>query len=554
IGQNRLKAIFYIFCSLVLVFSITLSFALNNNLGSTEYPMFSSRQWTLSQYMEHSPIFISGNADFLAQAAIEGWSGTGSQEDPIIIADKKINYSANYLTRTLIEIQNTDLCFQIRNNLLQGGAETTITYGISLENVTHGNFEIINNSVLNNDIGIRVVSSGSNLTLVSNKIVNCDHGIYIESSHSTTINDNNIRDNTFGISLVGSKEIHLVTNTFSNNNVGITLKNIENTIIFGNNIYNHSLGIKLHTSTFNNWVQENDFIWNSFNFLASQAADDGTNNTFENNYWADWIHPDVNNDGIVDNPYPIDGEGGNFDFSPQTSPNNQWIIVAPPNPRLLSNSPLGVIYNLIVFLSFVFVMAAGSLVGLEILLPRMTQRGWILKLWITSVLNFTWSDTNQQSKFVRVAVGYIFVTMVCWYLLVTETTLGIIIINSSTLLTGFFPVDLLRIGFLSLFYLFVYPWALIDLFSALVISSTNIALWTFFICLSFVFIMAAVIIKLGRLKILQPRITKMISLDIKKIEEWIEAGVISDEKALDYVRSIKSLLQAEKDKYQARER
>ncbi|MFX0064920.1 MAG: nitrous oxide reductase family maturation protein NosD [Candidatus Hermodarchaeota archaeon] len=551
--QRRPKAVFYIFCSLILLF-IPLFFALNNNLDGTESLMFSSNSRDLSQYMEHSPIFISGNADFLAQATIEGWSGTGTPADPIIIADLKINYSTGYWTRTLIGIQNTDLCFQIRNNLLQGGAKTAITYGISLENVTHAIFEIINNTILNNDIGISVVSSGSNLTLISNTIINCDLGIYIESSYSTTINNNNIRDNTFGISLLGSNDINLSTNTFSNNNVGITLKNIDSAIIFANNLYNHSLGIKLYTSAFNNRIQENDFIWNSPNFLASQAADDGTNNTFERNYWADWIHPDVNFDGIVDHPYPIDGERGNFDLFPQTSPNNPWIITPPPNPRLLSNSPLGTIYNLIVFFSFVLVMVIGGLIGLEILLPRMIQREWIIKLWLNSVLNFTWSDTNQQSKFVRVAVSYNFLAMVCWYLLVTETTLAIIIINSSTLLTGFFPVDFLRISFLSLFYLFVYPWALIDLFSALVISSTTIVLWTFFICLSFLFIMSAVVIKLARLKILQPRITKMMSLDIKKIEEWIEAGVISEEKALDYVRSIKSLLQAEKNKWdQARE-
>ncbi|MFX1252366.1 MAG: nitrous oxide reductase family maturation protein NosD [Promethearchaeota archaeon] len=552
--QRRPKIhFFYIFCFLILLF-ISLFFALNNNLGKTEPLIFSSSSWDLSQYMEHSPIFINSDTDFLAQAAAEGWSGTGTPEDPIIIAGNRINYSAGDLTRTLIGIQNTDLCFQIRNNLLEGGAKTAITYGISLENVTHGIFKIINNTVLNNDIGIRVVSSGPNLTLVSNTIINCDHGIYIESSRSITINDNSIWDNTFGVSLIGSNDLNLSTNTFSSNNIGITLKTIKNVIIFSNNLYNHSLGIKLYVSAFNNWIQENDFIWNSPNFLASQASDDGTNNTFKNNYWADWIHPDVNNDGIVDNPYPIDGVGGNLDLSPQTSPNNPWIMAPPPNPRLLSNSPLGMIYNLIVFLSFVLVVATGSLLGLKILLPWMTQRGWILKLWITSVLKLTWSDTNQQSKFIRVAVSYNFLTMVVWYLLVTETTLAIILINSSTLLTGFFPIDFLRISFLSLFFFFVYPWALIDLFSALVISSTNAALWMFFICLSFVFIIAAVIIKLGRLKILQPRITKMMSLDMKKIEEWIEAGVISEEKALDYLRSIKSLLQAEKDKWdQARE-
>ncbi|MFX0093134.1 MAG: hypothetical protein ACFFBD_15360 [Candidatus Hodarchaeota archaeon] len=61
------------------------------------------------QYMDHEPISINNNTDFLAQAANEGWSGQGTAADPIIISNCRINSSSN----TLLKIQNTDLYFQI---------------------------------------------------------------------------------------------------------------------------------------------------------------------------------------------------------------------------------------------------------------------------------------------------------------------------------------------------------------------------------------------------------------------------------------------------------
>ena len=48
-----------------------------------------------------------------------------------------------------------------------------------------------------------------------------------------------------------------------------------------------------------------------------QANDDGVNNLFQYNHWNDWWHyPDSDDDGFIDNPYPIDGSSNNYDHYP----------------------------------------------------------------------------------------------------------------------------------------------------------------------------------------------------------------------------------------------
>ncbi|MFX1535269.1 MAG: right-handed parallel beta-helix repeat-containing protein [Promethearchaeota archaeon] len=115
----------------------------------------------------------------------------------------------------------------------------------------------------------------------------------------------------------------LVNISFSSNDIwgnedpGITLKNSSNNTLSNNILYNNTKGINLDDSTNNSRVQENDFIKNKV-----QAHDDGSSNRFINNFWDDWISPDENEDGIVDNPRSIVGEANNQDPYPRTVLNN----------------------------------------------------------------------------------------------------------------------------------------------------------------------------------------------------------------------------------------
>lgn len=61
-------------------------------------------------------------------------------------------------------------------------------------------------------------------------------------------------------------------------------------------------------------------------YYFSQASDYGEANLFQYNYWNEWIIPDFDIDGIVDNPYYI--SGGNYDDVPVVIPYNIPPIIA----------------------------------------------------------------------------------------------------------------------------------------------------------------------------------------------------------------------------------
>ncbi|MFX0207599.1 MAG: CARDB domain-containing protein, partial [Candidatus Hodarchaeota archaeon] len=124
-------------------------------------------------------------------------------------------------------------------------------------------------------------------------------GIYIFNSFDIEIDNNFINDNHFGIDLRYSKSIIIKRNTIANST---------------------SYGIELYSSNIN------IVAWNNFsknNLGSSQVYDDQDQvNTYAYNFWDDWTSPDNDNDGIVDNPYPIAGNPNNQDSYPLTTPFN----------------------------------------------------------------------------------------------------------------------------------------------------------------------------------------------------------------------------------------
>ena len=71
------------------------------------------------------------------------------------------------------------------------------------------------------------------------------------------------------------------------------------------------------------YVEINIIEDNSFqalgNYCNSQAYDNGFIDLFLYNYWNGWTAPDNNSDGIVDNPYLIDGLAHSYDTKPLAS-------------------------------------------------------------------------------------------------------------------------------------------------------------------------------------------------------------------------------------------
>lgn len=376
----------YIMKRKILVFLIVLTLILAIPSWNHKVKLFSSRRSLLgtptSPYREHNSIFITSNAFFTIQAVSEGWPGNGTSFNPYIIENLNITTSLE----SLITIHNTDVYFQIRDNLLIHDT-TQSSYehgGIWFNNVKNG--MIINNEIRNSNSGILITES-TNITITGNKIINNTYtGMGLFLLTGSTITNNTIRDNQAAIELSGSHNIishnnisdnlegivvnqptpvasvgftdnnvinyNIITNNLqngidmlatnniiqnniiqNNNDNGIYLSGSDNLIsnnsLFNNRFYgvritSHIANILENPAPSGNVIRWNDFIGNTVKILGAggQARDYGSDNTFEYNYFSDHHNTDANSDHIADTPYNIDGDANNKDFKPLIIPNN----------------------------------------------------------------------------------------------------------------------------------------------------------------------------------------------------------------------------------------
>ncbi|MBU4070713.1 MAG: right-handed parallel beta-helix repeat-containing protein, partial [Candidatus Thermoplasmatota archaeon] len=111
----------------------------------------------------HTPIIIVGDADFIAQATTETWSGFGTPGDPYVIEE----YDIDSTTGNGIDISKTNLSFIIRNNYLHDGG---VNVGIRLSEVINGT--IFNCTIEGNEKGIDIQTNCHNISILNNTILN----------------------------------------------------------------------------------------------------------------------------------------------------------------------------------------------------------------------------------------------------------------------------------------------------------------------------------------------------------------------------------------------
>ncbi|MFW9991653.1 MAG: NosD domain-containing protein [Candidatus Odinarchaeota archaeon] len=204
----------------------------------------------------HNPIFINGNDDFINQATVEGWSGDGSETDPIIIDNLKIAHYYPTIGNDLINIRNTDLHYQISNCFLDGlgGGQ-----GISLNDASNGR-------------------------VYKNTMVNAEgFGIYVEQSSNTIVAQNTL-SNTGGISLWESSGNTVTGNTVYSDSGpagGIGLDNSHDNVVESNFIYASGGGIGLGGSD-NNIISSNKIVGDGSNggiIISASKSNTVSNNT-----------------------------------------------------------------------------------------------------------------------------------------------------------------------------------------------------------------------------------------------------------------------------------
>lgn len=255
-----------------------------------------------------SVISIYTNSEFKNLAEQEGWVGNGTSSNPYSIANLTINVSG----RRLIDINNVDLHFQIKNCTLIGA-------GVSFFNVKNG--MLINNSIIDEPKkrGIYIeqcvnfmikMNFFSRITLInvekgeiSNNTITDEKGgnridlekcsdihikfneinelispyIYIPPDYLRELPSNSIY--TQGISIKDSSEITIFRNNIHCCNDGITSKHSSDLIIANNLIYGiESHGILLgNTTPFT--IEENNVSY-AFDGIVVLESD---NNVIVNN-------------------------------------------------------------------------------------------------------------------------------------------------------------------------------------------------------------------------------------------------------------------------------
>jgi parallel beta-helix repeat protein len=327
----------------------------------------------------HEPILITSNDQF----ATLGFLGSGSRRDPYRIEGFEITSAES----DLIAISDTSVAFVIADNDLNG--LTAASSGISLSNVSQAiiennlisdsndgitvrntsNTSFYNNNIASNNRFGMFLGNANNCTLSVNTIHgNKGTGVHLKETWNTTISNNTIYDHQDGdftqssILLDNSSSTVITHNLLSNSDYGINLLNSAyNNMIMNNTIRNNQkYGIRLEYASGNTIIQnnitknlnygilvtfgsnDNKIQFNSFTNNTSgetQAVDDGNNNIFMYNYWDEWPILDIDEDLIIDTPYPIDGNANNTDPYPlaefsteaientQKSSDNSWIVL-----------------------------------------------------------------------------------------------------------------------------------------------------------------------------------------------------------------------------------
>lgn len=225
----------------------------------------------------------------------------------------------------------------------------------------------ITDSFFHDNVGTMIQTSYwsydcQNITIMDSTITNCtSKGIWVdEGSVDITISgmaiDSVLGTNGKGIYVAQSSRVTIQDCTITNNSqYGIYVHSYAHHVdIRGCNISNNGdsindYGVYLYTFSNNVTVVNNTFTNNNgasamYDTAHIQAYDAGDNNSWNDseggNRWSDWLYPDTNHDGIVDDPYLINGPAGAYDYLPIAGPED-----APPEIRIDSPTDGEILYN-----------------------------------------------------------------------------------------------------------------------------------------------------------------------------------------------------------------
>ncbi len=212
---------------------------------------------------------------------------------------------------------------------------------------------ISGNTIRSSNTGIRIL--GEHNTVSGNLIQNCSWGVNLYMANYTTVSGNTIENVSVGVWGQGSNDSIIYGNHIHGCfDYGIELESSNRWYVNANTVENCSwYAVYLDEFSSDSVLFGNNFWYNdgsgdAFDSSYVQASDDGTNNAWDlnlqGNFWSDWRTPDLDSDGIVDHPYPVDGTANAQDDYPLTT-------ISTPIPEFTMMSLVAVAFTAVIVLA-----------------------------------------------------------------------------------------------------------------------------------------------------------------------------------------------------------
>jgi parallel beta-helix repeat protein len=268
-------------------------------------------------------------------------------------------YNGTYYENVIVN-KTIELLGENKESVIIDGMDLKNTTYISADNATISGFTIKNcghspDKDLNDEFisGVFIDTNADNTTIKdANIIFNNNHGIYIKSSDNIVIYNNISNNLKVGIGTLpfDAYRNKINNNSIYNNSNGIYLgfypvvryfesSDQTSNIIARNKIYNNTFGLEINSGpniikenyiygneyginilrTWNNKIYHNNIFSNNYNgYIIALLHEDKVISLDDGypsggNYWDDYVGIDINDDGIGDKPYILDGEGVLFD-------------------------------------------------------------------------------------------------------------------------------------------------------------------------------------------------------------------------------------------------
>ncbi len=280
--MGKSKNLQYLLIVFFTSFIILSSYSWNNNLNlkPETYDYFAkSTKNDLNtpssiNYIPHDSIEITNDSNFTDY----GFPGYGNSTHPYIIE----NYEIITANDTGILISQTTMHFLIRNCYVNANIN-----GIYIYNTALNTADLVNNTCMNNDVGIFIEGSRGN-KLIENRCNYNLYGITVSSAIGTLISETTCDFNTFdGISLVENTDIVNIINSECSNNGrdGISLDFAQSVYIISSTCSaNGNNGIALY-SAFDVLITDNIVSTNDFHGISLDRSTnaDVKNCSFTNN-------------------------------------------------------------------------------------------------------------------------------------------------------------------------------------------------------------------------------------------------------------------------------